>query len=289
MLAAVVPVQNEEARLKKTLETLLAVSSDLIIPVINGSSDNSYNIVSQLRSSRFLPLCFKEPLGIDVPRAVGAKAALDGGATAVLFLDGDMDGNIAADLKELVSRVISGFADMALTNCYPGEYQAGLSSLASRVLNVRRNLNRETGLEQIIGPALPSHGPHAVSRRLLLSVPLRELAVPPVSLVLAAKSGMNICVGATIPHKALGSPEKDPDHSDLIAETIIGDCLEALCVHRGKARNRSQDSQEYNGYHSRRRWDLLDEFLKGHKEEEYSNNCTAGDTIAGQTNRAGAV
>jgi glycosyltransferase involved in cell wall biosynthesis len=264
MLAAVVPVQNEEARIKKVIETLLAVSCDLIIPVINGSSDNSHNIVSQLRSSRILPLFFKEPLGIDVPRAVGAKAALDGGATAILFLDGDMDGDIADNLEELVARVTSGPADMALTNCYPGEYQAALSSLASRVLKVRRNLNREAGLEQSIGPASPSHGPHAVSRRLLLSIPLRELAVPPVSLVLAAKRGMNICIGAAIPHKALGSPEKDPAHSDLIAETIIGDCLEALCVYRGKKRNRSHGPKEYNGYHLRRRWDLLDKFLKGY-------------------------
>ena len=263
MLAAIVPIRNEESRLKKTIETLLTISSDLIVPVINGCNDNSYNVVLQIRSPRIMPLYFKEPLGIDVPRAVGAKAALDKGATAVLFLDGDMDGDIAGNVKELVSRVTDGAADMALTNCYPGEFQASLSTLATRVLKIRRRLNREIGLEQTLGAASPSHGPHAVSLRFLLSVPLRELAIPPVSLGLAAKKGLNISVGTTIPHKALGSPEKDSLHSERIAETIIGDCLEAHNVYRDEKRRRSTSSVEYNGYHCQRRWDLLEAFLKG--------------------------
>lgn len=261
MLAAVVPARNEEKRLKKTIGTLLALPFESIIPVINGSSDGSYDVVRQIKSPRLSPLYFKEPLGFDVPRAVGAKAALDQGAAAVLFLDGDMDGDIAENLKELISVVEAGNADMALTNCYPGNNRTGLSALASRVLKVRRWLNREIGLEQTIGAASPSHGPHAVSRRILLSVPLRELAIPPVSLALAVKKGLAVRVGTAVPHRALGSPEKDSQHSELIAETIIGDCLEALRVYRGERRSRSLGPKEYDGYHSRRRWDLLDEFL----------------------------
>lgn len=266
MLSAVVPVHNEEKRLRKTVETLLSIPSALIIPVINGSNDNSSNIVRKIKSARITPLEFKEPLGIDVPRAIGAKAALDKGASAILFLDGDMDGDIAWNLKELVSRIYEDGADMALTDCYPGEYQAGLSSLASEVLKARSVLNREIGLNGTIGAASPSHGPHAVSRRFLLSVPLREIAIPPVSLGLAAKSGLKILVGTAIPHKALGSPDKDPVHSELIAQTIIGDCMEALCVYRNEKRSRSFGTVEYNGYHPRRRWDLLDDFLAGSKK-----------------------
>ncbi|MCL6634385.1 MAG: glycosyltransferase [Peptococcaceae bacterium] len=261
MLAAVVPVRNEEKRLKKTIGTLLEVPCDLVVPVINGSSDGSYETVRRIQSKRLFPLYFKEALGFDVPRAVGAKAALDRGASAVLFLDGDMDGDITVNLQELIARVTAGGADMALTDCYPGRHRADLSPLASRVLAVRRRLNREMGLDQAIGAASPSHGPHAVSRRLLLAVPLRELAIPPVSLALAAKNGLSVCVGTSVPHKALGSPEKDHSHSQLIAETIIGDCLEAVRVYRGEKRSRRWGPLEYDGYHSRRRWDLLDEFL----------------------------
>ncbi len=262
MLAAVVPVKNEEKRLKKTIETLLAIPSDLIIPVVNGSSDNSINIVQQIQSERISPIYFKEALGIDIPRAVGAKVALHKGASMVLFLDGDMDGDIVENLRELSITAKKSLADMALTDCYPGEYLPGLSSLANEVLVVRRKLNREMGLEKIIGAASPSHGPHIVSRRFLQNVPLRDLAIPPVSLARALKSGLIIRVGASIPHKLLGSPEKNFMHSELIAETIIGDCLEALCAYRNKKRSRHSGLMSYEGYHPQRRWDLLYNFLK---------------------------
>lgn len=261
MLAAVVPVHNEEARLKKTIKNLLAVDLDLIIPVINGSSDNSYNIIRQIRSQRILPLNFQEPLGIDVPRAVGAKVALNKGTSVVLFLDGDMDGEISENLKELLQTVVSGNADMALTDCYPEQHAAGLSKLAARVLEARGRLNREIGLEKTLGVASPCHGPHAVSRRFLFSIPLRELAIPPVSLGLAAKQELKIRVGTVTPHLALGSPGKNTTHSELIAQTIIGDCLEAARVYHGEKRNRLMGLVEYDGYNSTRRWDLLDQFL----------------------------
>ena len=264
MLATVVPVKNEEKRLKKTIETLLAIPSNLIIPVINGSSDNSFNIVQQIRSKQVSPVHFIETLGIDIPRAVGAKVAINKGAAAVLFLDGDMDGDIVESLRELFLAVERGLADMALTDCYPGQYLPGLSSLANEVLVVRRKLNREMGLEKIIGAASPSHGPHVVSRRFLLNIPLRDLAVPPVSLARAVKKGLTIQVGASIPHKLLGSPEKNFIHSELIAETIIGDCLEALCAYRDKKRSRRSGLINYDGYNPQRRWDLLDEFVKQH-------------------------
>lgn len=261
MIAVVMPVKNEGKRLRKTAETLLSIPVDLIIPVINGSSDNSWGIIRLIGSPRIRPLYFKDTLGIDVPRAFGAKAALDKGAAAVLFLDGDMSGNIAKNLADLISAVYKNTADMVLTNCYPGDYMARLSSLASDVLEARVRLNREIGLEETIGAASPSHGPHAVSRRFLMSVPLREIAIPPVSLALASKNGLSVCVGTAIPHNKLGSPGKGSKHSDLIAETIIGDCIEAMHVYKNQRRQRLSGSVEYLGYHPQRRWDLLDQFI----------------------------
>ncbi len=261
MIAAVIPVKDEEKRLKKTIETLLSIPLDLIIPVVNGSSDSSCSIIRRIRSKLIQPLYFMEPLGIDVPRAVGAKAALDQGATAVLFLDGDMYGDIAVHLIDLIATVYTKQADMVLTNCYPGDYTARLSKTAAAVLNARSRLNREIGLGGALGTASPSHGPHAVSRRFLLSMPLREIAIPPVSLALAAKGGLKVCVGTEIAHDQLGSPGKDFAHADLIAGTIIGDCIEALHVYKNAGRRRSAGSVEYQGYHTQRRWDLLDQFL----------------------------
>lgn len=261
MLAAVVPIKNEEIKLRKTIETLLSIPVDLIVTVINGCNDNSYNIIRHCLTEKNLLLHFTEALGFDIPRAIGAKAALQQGANTILFIDGDMDGNLSKNLKELVSPVSLGYADMTLTDCYPGENTKGISNLANLVLNARYQLNCAIGLAQTLGTASPSHGPHAVSRRLLMSIPLRELAIPPVSLALAVKGGFMVCVGTRAPHKELGSPQKNALHSQLIAETIIGDCMEAINVYHGKDRRRSCNHVEYDGYHSQRRWDLLNSYL----------------------------
>ncbi len=259
MLIAVVPVLNEEKRLKKALLAATAALPDLIVPVFNGCTDNSLLVVKEIKSAPIYPLIFHEPLGIDVPRAAGAKAALDLGASAVLFLDGDMEGDIGANLRELAQTVTRKGMDMALTDCYP--QSRVISPLAQKVIEARLYLNRTIGLEKVLGAASPSHGPHAVSRRFLLTVPLRELAVPPVSLALAAKYGLAISTGTSIPHHKLGSPEKDPSHATKIAETIIGDCLEAACAYQGKERVRTCGPMHYDGYHSTRRLDLLEKFL----------------------------
>lgn len=261
MLAAVVPARNEEKRIIKAIDTLLTTPVDLIIPVINGSTDNSPYHVRQLKSPQVLPLYFTEPLGIDVPRAVGAKIACDRGAAVILFLDGDMEGDISKNLCELLENVNSHHLDMSLTDCYPDDGKAGLSTLAFHLLEERRRLNREIGLEKRVGGASPSHGPHAVSRRFLNTIPLKELAIPPVSLALAAKNNLRVNIGTTIGHKYLGSPEKDENHSRLIAETIIGDCIEASCVFKNKKRSRIRGGIEYIGYHRERRWDLLEKII----------------------------
>lgn len=260
MIVAVVPVRNEEKRLKKTFNTLLSIPVDLIIPVINGSTDHSLLIAQQF-PARVSPIYFDAPLGIDVPRAVGAKTARDLGAKAVLFMDGDMDGAIGQDLCQLLNQVIFHHHDMSLTNCYPELVLEGLSPLAAHLLQERRQLNQKIGL-QSIGAASPCHGPHVVSRRFLNAIPLPDIAIPPVSLALAAKNHLRVNVGANISHKDLGSPEKDQQHSQLIAETIIGDCIEALHAFRNEKRTRRRGQFEYNGYHPQRRWDLLNEFIR---------------------------
>ncbi|SHJ74494.1 hypothetical protein [Desulfofundulus thermosubterraneus] len=260
MLVAVVPVKNEALRLEKVLKNLLAVPVDLVVPVLNGCNDGSEQIIRDFPSRLVKALVFDDALGIDIPRAVGAIQAKKLGARAVLFVDGDMDGDIIDVLRELARAVTTKEADLALTNCYPAEELARLSDLASYLLEIRLALNRELGLAQLIGPASPSHGPHAVSRKFLDQIPLRELAVPPVALALAAKQGLKVRVKATIAHRHLGSPFRSPVHARRIAETIIGDCLEAINLACGLPRERSLNGVTYLGYHTERKFDLLEAF-----------------------------
>lgn len=260
MLVAVVPVKNEALRLERVLKNLLAVPVDLVVPVLNGCNDCSEQIVRDFPSRLVKPLVFADALGIDIPRAVGAIQAKKLGARAVLFVDGDMDGDIVDVMRELATAVTAKEVDLALTNCYPAGELARLSDLASYLLEIRLALNRELGLAQLIGPTSPSHGPHAVSRRFLNQIPLRELAVPPVALTLAAQKGLKIGVEAIIAHRHLGSPFRTAVHARRIAETIIGDCLEAINLARGLPRERSLNGVTYLGYHPERRFDLLEAF-----------------------------
>ncbi len=261
MIASVIPAKNEALTIGKVIATALAAGADLVIPVINGCRDNSLDIIEKMRSSKIHPLYFEEPLGIDVPRAVGAAWAYKMGAEAIFFVDGDMAGEITDALKELTAAVREKRADLALTDCYPPEGQARLSVLASNLLQVRILLNRTLGLEKEIGSASPSHGPHAISRAFLEQVSVRELAVPPVALALAAKKKLAVKIGTQIPHRQLGSPQRDPGHCHRIAQTIIGDCLEAMQAYRGEQRDRSLHGVVYLGYHQERRFDLLEKFL----------------------------
>lgn len=262
MLCAVIPVQNEALRLNEVLHNILALPLDFVLPVVNGSRDGSPEIIGSFpQKDRIRQIHFEKPLGIDVPRAVGALHAHRMGADVVLFVDGDMAGDIRLVLKKLLQSVQNG-VDLSLVDCYPALDHEVATPVVNELVALRKLLNRSLGLTGL-GTASPSHGPHAVSRRLLDSAPFRELAVPPVALVRAARKGLKVGVAASIPHCELGSPDRGPHHARLIAETIIGDHLEAFCVLNNRTRSRIRDGVTFNGYHHTRRWDLLEAEISG--------------------------
>ncbi|MHB1420686.1 MAG: glycosyltransferase family 2 protein [Bacillota bacterium] len=260
MIAAVIPAQNESSTIGQVISNLSGISVDLVVPVINGSTDGTLNAVKKAKKIPRQIIHFSEPLGIDVPRAVGAAYAFLQGADVVLFLDGDMCGAIQTNLLNLIEAVQNG-VDMALTNCYP--YITMRQSLATRVLEFRSILNKELGLFQSLGLASPAHGPHAVSREFLRVIPFKELGIPPAGMALAKIQGLNIQVATAVPHIHLGSSVKDVQHARMIAQTIIGDCLEAISLYHQRPRTRVWQGQEYQGYNPQRRWDTLDCLLAG--------------------------
>lgn len=263
MFIAVIPAKNEAPSLPKVIANLPADDLDFIVPVLNGCTDNSLSVLEQINCPRLAPLCFIESLGIDVPRSVGAALARLLDAGGVLFLDGDMHGVSAGILRKLIRSVRDGQADLALTNCYPSQFQRPISTQAVYLLKIREELNRHLHLQNKIGHATPSHGPHAISRRLLRTVAPADFAVPPLMLANAARAGLKIGVAAEIPHLHLGSPLRGYDHTRKILETIIGDCLAALNARGGKPGSRNLHGRDYIGYHSERRWDLLEAFISG--------------------------
>lgn len=258
MWSAVIPAHNEGERISRVLNNLSLLPLNKMIVIANGCKDQTVEEVAKFRDNRLELHVFANKLGVDVPRAVGAKIALDYNSLGVLFIDGDMIGQFNNQLLQLMTKIEEGW-DMSLVNCYPFiPYRHPFSATASLY---RGKLNRKLGLFERLGIASPSHGPHALSKRLLQTIPLQELAIPPVALALTRQANLEIGVAAGITHLELQSRLSNEQHDKLIAETIIGDCLEALSIIEGKARSRFYRDEEIIGYHLDRRWDLLQAFL----------------------------
>lgn len=265
MIAAVVPTLHEEKRIGRVLTGLLSIAAvSKVFVILNGSNELTRMAAGTAYAKnrgRITLVSFAEPLGIDVPRAVGAKLAHTAGAQYTLFIDGDMSGNLTEEISRLIAAAVAKKLDLALVDCYP-QNQA-LQNLNEPIFMHRRLLNQTLGIFSGIGIATPSHGPHLVSRRMLSSVPWEDFAVPPTLLAHAVSQKFNVGIAGAIPHFLLGSPIKNGAHSHLIIETIVGDCLEALCMARRIPRERTDGEKTYIGYHDTRRFDLLSQFLAG--------------------------
>jgi hypothetical protein len=259
MFATIIPAKNEEKSILAVLTTVLRLPVRYIILVINGCTDRTLELTRSILDPRIHILYFSDPLGIDIPRAIGALYAHHLGVQGALFLDGDMSGDIFQNLVSLLTAIQSGI-DVALTNCYP--YITHRQKLANLVLKFRAKLNRELDLFKSLGLSTPTHGPHALSKRALQLLPHEAIAIPPLSLSWAKKSQLLIRVATSIPHEALHSPRKHRSHARLIAETIIGDCLMGLALIEDKPLTRSLGKHDLLGYHPERRFDLLQQWVQ---------------------------
>lgn len=255
MIYTIVPARDEGDRIDKTLDMLLRTNTDKILVLINGSTDNTLEKVCNIDNDKILIYCFNKPLGLDIPRAIGAYFAYNLGATGFVFVDGDMIGNISHNIDEMISGLSCNNVDLGLTDCY--HQTNSNSNMAKILLSFRRQLNLELGIYDEIRYAIPSHGPHSVSKRLIDKIGFESLAIPPTTLALAVKNKLNIKVTTKIPNYMLESTTKDEFHALQIAKTIIGDCIEASSIYRDNTRTRGFDGKNFLGYHKNRRFDIL--------------------------------
>ncbi|MEA4900213.1 glycosyltransferase family 2 protein [Desulfitobacterium sp.] len=254
MYDVVIPACNEEKSILAALATVLKLPLRYIILVLNGCTDRTLELTRSIPDSRIHTIYFAEPLGIDIPRAIGALYARKLNSKGVLFLDGDISGDILYNLEKLLSALDQG-VDMGLTNCYP--YITHRINLVHLVLRFRANLNKEIGLFHTLGLATPTHGPHVLSAKALESIPPEGIAIPPLSLVWASKLGLSAQVAISLRHQDLKSPRKERKHARLIAETIIGDCVMGFALAHDEPLTRSLGKHQLLGYHPERRFDIL--------------------------------
>ena len=98
----------------------------------------------------------------------------------------------------------------------------------------------------------------ALSRKLLETVDVKSLAVPPLMLAQAVEKGLRIKVAATLEADRWASAQRGNRHNSLIAETIIGDCLAAEQYFCHQPMTRSDGQRCYLGYHRQRNLAILD-------------------------------
>ena len=257
-LWSVIPARDEETTISQVIEECLLAGSEKVLVVVNGSSDRTAKCAKGFPSERVLVYEVEEPLGLDVPRALGGYIAYLYGASYILFCDGDLSGRIASHLASLFGSMTWGY-DLSLSNCYPRGIPGG--GMAGRVIAARLELNRKIGREDL-GAAVMSHGPSCISRRFLDVIPCHVLGIPPLAQALAVKMGLTVKVGAALHHNLLGSKERHGSHPDKIADLIIGDCLLATSVFQGGLPVRCRQGTAYIGFDNERRWDLLELHLK---------------------------
>ena len=253
---SVVPAQNEEDTISHVIENCLLAGSNKVLVVCNGSTDGTLDAVRDYRDERVLAYWEPQPLGLDVPRAIGAFFAHTQKADAIVFCDGDLRGNLARHLSSLFASILWEY-DLSLTDCYKRGLPKG--GMAGRVIEARLSLNKALGRSDL-GASVMSHGPSCISKRFMNTLPCHVLAIPPLAQALAVKEGLNVEIGADLAHGLLGSRERHGDHPDRIADLIVGDCNLAVSVFKGRVE--PKDAMKENAFigslGGARRWDLLE-------------------------------
>ncbi len=218
VVSVIIPVMNEQRTLAGVIREAAGVHPKTeIIVVANGCTDASARLARRLGA---IVLEYKEPLGHDVPRAVGARHAK---GDVLLFIDGDMVVP-ARDLRPFAAAVLSGI-DVAL-NDYDGPVQ---SQEIHPVVSAKHTLNSFLGRPDLKGASLTAV-PHALSRHAVLQLGYEALEKPPLAQTAAVLGGLGIRVVHGVNVGRLNRSRIRLKQGDLLTPLVLGDHLEAALL-----------------------------------------------------------
>lgn len=221
-VSIIIPVQNEEATLAPVLEELQQLAPYEIVVVVNGSTDRSREIAENYGCNI---VYFKEPLGIDVGRAIGAKAAK---GDILLFVDGD----IVIGHQQLIPfiKAIEEGWDIALND---------LDWTLKRKIRPHPTAVAKFAVNHMLGRGDLSIGsmvaiPHAIKKTALEKIGWRALACPPLAYSMAVLNQLKIVAPASV--DVIGTNKIRPNHHGKMegspfsfsTSVIIGDHLQAI-------------------------------------------------------------
>jgi hypothetical protein len=216
--SAILCASNEEHTLPLVITQLKRLPLEEIIVILNGCHDDSYNKIEQ--DERIIIVHYKERLGHDVGRSIGAKLAR---GDILLFVDGDL--MVKAEQLALFIVAVNNSIDVALNDLSPFLPRFVFQDQVTRMKSF---LNITLGRGDLGSSSLTAV-PHAISRKALSEVGVTSLIVPPKAQALAMIKNLTVANVASVDVvKGNRIREGNTGHGNAVARLIIGDHIEAF-------------------------------------------------------------
>lgn len=216
VVSVIIPVMNERYLLPAVIREAAKVYPQTeVIVVANGCTDDSAALARRL-GARVLE--YPDPLGHDVPRAIGAGQAK---GEVLLFIDADMV-IPASELRPFVREINAG-SDIAL-NSYGGPVQ---TLDVHPVVSAKYMLNSLLGRADLQGASMTAV-PHAIRRSAAERIGVDLLAKPPLAQAAAMLAGLKTSRAHYIDVGRLNRRRNRPGRPDVLAPLIAGDHMEAI-------------------------------------------------------------
>ncbi|OZM56969.1 hypothetical protein CIB95_09365 [Lottiidibacillus patelloidae] len=240
-VSVVLPLCNEQENIRAIVTEIKKLQPYEIIAVVNGSTDNTKRIVEDMHCKIYE---YKEPLGHNVGRAIGARHAT---GDILLFLDGDIV--IKASTLKIFIEAIEQGNDIALNQLsyfWDKVKPPHHISIAKRALNILSNYG-ELSINSFVAI------PHAMSRNALNKIKWWNLAFPPKAQVIAMEQKLSITCPILVDVVSKNKIRKDQHQTiakgtpyDISSSRIIGDHLQALAYLTRKKEGEGIGSPIYN-------------------------------------------
>jgi len=215
-VSVIVPARDEARTIARVVRNAKGVDPRTeVIVVANGSNDAT---AAAARRAGARVVRYREALGHDVGRAIGARAAR---GDILVFADADFV-LPASTLRSFV-RAVRGGRDVVL-NRYSGfADERNLHSTSE----AKRLLNRLLGRSDLVGSSMTAV-PHAIRRDVAERIGFERLAVPPLAQTAAISAGFSVERGRYVPVAELNRRRKEQGGAASVERLILGDHAEAI-------------------------------------------------------------
>ncbi|RDY24832.1 glycosyltransferase family 2 protein [Romboutsia maritimum] len=124
-ISIIIPAYNEENKIKDTLEGIIGINEiNEVVVVDDGSSDNTAQIASQVKSEKVKVFKLDKNSGKGYALNYGLKISMKN-ADIIGFLDGDL-GSCSSEVKKLIEPILKEDADVIIAKFPPAKKKGGL-------------------------------------------------------------------------------------------------------------------------------------------------------------------